>query len=162
MQTLTFSISPLAPFRLDLTALALRRRPINRIDVWNDETYSRVLALDDLPLLLEVRQSGGSRSPRLHIQARAQRMPPDARSRITKRLEGLLGLRIDLTPFYRLAKSDPRLGKLAARFIGLKPPRFPSVFEGIANGIACQVEHLLTLRGVGRWTAEYVLLRALG
>jgi hypothetical protein len=27
MQTLIFSTSPLAPFRLDLTALALRRRP---------------------------------------------------------------------------------------------------------------------------------------
>lgn len=246
MQTITFSLSPLAPFRLDLTALALRRRPINMIDVWNGETYSRVLSLDDIPLLIEVRQCGGSRSPRLHVEARAQWMPPDARGRITRELEILLGLRVNLRRFYRLAKSDPRLNKLSMRFMGLKPPRFPSVFEGIANGIACQqlslhvglillnrltektglpfetpsvtryafprahdvlecpmrtlrrlgfstnkakalrqlstdvvhghfdleglaqlgneqaMEHLLTVRGIGRWTAEYVLLRGVG
>jgi DNA-3-methyladenine glycosylase II len=246
MRTLTFSLSPLAPFRLDLTALALRRRPINMIDVWNGETYSRILSLDDIPLLIEVRQSGGNRSPRLRVQARAQQMPSDARGRITRQLELLLGLRINLRPFYRRAKSDPRLSKLTMRFMGLKPPRFPSVFEGIANGIACQqlslhvglmllnrltekaglpfetpagtryafprpqdvaecpmrtlcrlgfstnkakalrqlskdvvrghfdseglaqlgneqaMERLLTVRGIGRWTGEYVLLRGIG
>jgi hypothetical protein len=32
MQTVTFSIMPSPPFRLDLTALALRRKPVNIID----------------------------------------------------------------------------------------------------------------------------------
>lgn len=136
--------------------------------------------------------------------------------------------------------------ELAGRFRGLKPPRFPTVFEALVNGIACQqlslvvgitllnrlsaacgvgfagsngvqyafprpedlammkikdlsllgfsrnkgqalielasgiaegrldvegltnlenleaLAHLLELRGVGRWTAEYILLRGLG
>jgi DNA-3-methyladenine glycosylase II len=145
-----------------------------------------------------------------------------------------------------MAEQDPWLGPLAQRMRGLKPPRFPTVFEALVNGIACQqlslvvgihllnrltaahgrpvsadthgprafpdpdqlaslqpeslmrhgfsltkartivdaaraivagelelealerlddhaaMEHLTRLRGVGRWTAEYVLLRGLG
>src|SRR5262249_4221429 len=57
---------------------------------------------------------------------------------ITESLEALLGLRINMRPFYHLAKADSRLRKLVSRFMGLKPPRFPSVFEAIVNGIACQ------------------------
>ena len=32
----------------------------------------------------------------------------------------------------------PRLNHLAAPFIGFKPPRFATVFEGLVNGITCQ------------------------
>jgi DNA-3-methyladenine glycosylase II len=246
MRTATFSISPSPPFRLDLTALALQRKPVNISDTWNGETYSRVLMIGDVPLLVQVTQSGAGRSPRLHIRAQGHRIPDNARTHIAKSLEALLGLRVDMRPFYRLAKADMRLGRLVSRFMGLRPPRFLSVFEGIVNGIACQqlslhvgltllsrltvragvpfnspsetrhafpraediselsipalrrlgfstnkgialkqlskeiirghvdfedlsqlgneeaVERLLTVRGVGRWTAEYVLLRALG
>jgi DNA-3-methyladenine glycosylase II len=50
----------------------------------------------------------------------------------------LLGPRIDLAEWYRLAERDPRLRILAERFRGVKPPRFPSVFESLVNAIACQ------------------------
>src|SRR5262245_56674319 len=103
-RTLTFSILPVPPFRLDLTALALQRRPINTIDTWNGEIYSRVLMIDQVPVLLQVAQSRHTRSPRLHIKAQAHRMPSNARERITQLLELLLGLRIDMRAFHRLAK----------------------------------------------------------
>jgi DNA-3-methyladenine glycosylase II len=50
----------------------------------------------------------------------------------------LLGPEIDLRRFYRLAEGDPLLHTLATRFRGLKPPRFPSLFECLVNAIACQ------------------------
>ena len=50
----------------------------------------------------------------------------------------LLGLELDLSPFYRLAEADPFLRTLAARFRGVKPPRFPTLFECLVNAIACQ------------------------
>ena len=50
----------------------------------------------------------------------------------------MLGLRIELDEFYRLASGDKRLGSLVEQFRGLKPPRFPGVFEGLVNAIACQ------------------------
>jgi DNA-3-methyladenine glycosylase II len=165
---------------------------------------------------------------------------------VVSALDRLLGLQVDLTTFYEIAARQARLGPLARRFRGMKPPRFATVFEGVANAIACQqvtltlgirllnrlaarygpairkgdetchafprpddlaelqshdlrplgfsrqksralielarliteerfdleelgtlpddeaIERLRTLRGVGRWTAEYVLLRGLG
>jgi hypothetical protein len=53
-------------------------------------------------------------------------------------LERLLGSRVDLSSFYQLADEDTCLHELASRFRGLKPPRFPAVWEGFVNGIACQ------------------------
>src|SRR5690606_9069494 len=48
------------------------------------------------------------------------------------------GLQIDLEAFYRFAKRDEKLGALAQRFRGMKPPRFATVFESVINAIACQ------------------------
>jgi hypothetical protein len=36
-----FSIDPVPPFRLDLSAWALRRRPGNAIDLWDGTSYRR-------------------------------------------------------------------------------------------------------------------------
>jgi DNA-3-methyladenine glycosylase II len=246
MQRLTFSLAPVPPFRLDLTAWALRRRSVNATDSWNGEVYSRVVDIDGVGVFLRITQSGRVRSPRLHVNAVAERIPSNGKATIIDAVQKLLGVRVNMTAFYRFAKKDAQLHELCRRFLGLKPPRFPSVFEGVVNGIACQqlslhvgltllnrvaasvgipfettsgtrfafpspkdldrlsirafrqlgfssnkglalkrlaaevlrgtfdpaklahlenrqaVERLLQLRGVGRWTAEYVLLRGLG
>lgn len=57
---------------------------------------------------------------------------------VTRALERTLGTRRDLTDFYAFAASDPKLGPLVERFRGLKPPRFPTLFECLVNAIACQ------------------------
>jgi DNA-3-methyladenine glycosylase II len=43
-----------------------------------------------------------------------------------------------LTDWYRTASGDARLGPLAGTFLGMKPPRFATVFEAIVNAFACQ------------------------
>jgi DNA-3-methyladenine glycosylase II len=53
-------------------------------------------------------------------------------------LDRLLGLRIDLTDWYHAAAGDARLRVLADRFLGTKPPRFPTMFEALVNAFACQ------------------------
>jgi DNA-3-methyladenine glycosylase II len=50
----------------------------------------------------------------------------------------MLGLDIDLSPFYQVAARDQRLNDLASPFRGMRPPRFPTIFEALVNGIACQ------------------------
>src|SRR5215831_15748794 len=40
----------------------------------------------DIPVLVQVTQSGGIRSPRLHVKASAHRMPPNAKRRVTQLL----------------------------------------------------------------------------
>jgi len=131
-------IEPAGPFRLDLTAWALRRRAHNEVDRWDGSVYSRVLALGGDVVQLSVEHSGALGAPRLTVTLAGRNL--DRRSEVLVRpaLDRLLGLSVDLSDFTAMAASDPVLNHLAARMQGLKPPRFPSVFEALLNAIACQ------------------------
>jgi DNA-3-methyladenine glycosylase II len=59
----------------------------------------------------------------------------------------MLGLDVNLHSFYLLAENDPLLRDLVRPFVGMKPPRFPNLFEAIINGIACQQLSLVV--GIG-------------
>lgn len=239
---MAFLLEPVPPFRLDLTVWALRRRQRNVIDRWDGRTYGRTLILSGKPVEVTVVQTGTADRPILKAEATGATIAGHAKLELKLSLERLLGLNTDLSRFYAFALKDARLAPLISRFRGVKPPRFPTVFEGLANGIACQQlsltvgitllnrltecfgakagdthafprpcdlagrdprqiralgfsEHkaralleaaeeivsgrldlevlasldddsvqqrLQSLRGVGRWTAEYVLLRGLG
>jgi DNA-3-methyladenine glycosylase II len=128
----------LAPFRLDLTVAALRRRPDNAVDTWDGRTYRRALEVADGTIELAAVQAGSSVAPRLTVTLTGSQL--DGRTEEAARvvLARLLGPETDLSRFYRLAERDPLLRTLAARFRGLKPPRFPTLFECVVNAIACQ------------------------
>ena len=241
-----FTLKVVPPFRLDLTVWALRRRPENKMDRWDGETFCRGLVLNGKPVEIAVIQIGSTAAPRLQVTVTGIASGHDLRPGVTETLNRVLGLQADLKGFYRHAAKDARLSTLARRFRGVKPPQFPSLLEALVNGIACQqfslaagiqilnrlsekfgipvietgirahtfprpedlaalkpeplrnlgfsrhkaeaiielsraivagnlnrdrlvslddgsaVEQLSSLRGVGRWTAEYVLLRGLG
>src|SRR5438067_1685464 len=108
------------------------------MDVWDGETYQRVLAIQGKPVLISVTQCRPIDAPRLAVVAMGGHMSAQAEEAAVLALERLLGLRIDLSAFYEVASKRPRMRELASRFRGLKPPRFPTVWEGIVNGIACQ------------------------
>jgi DNA-3-methyladenine glycosylase II len=135
---LNFPLEAVPPFRLDRTAWALRRRPDNLVDQWDGQAYRRVLVVDGAPLAVAVTQPGGPDGAWLQVAVVGGRVSAATRPAVAAALERLLGLRVDLTGFYRLAAGDERLGPLAERFRGLKPPRFPTVFETLVNAIACQ------------------------
>ncbi|MGE5109543.1 MAG: DNA-3-methyladenine glycosylase family protein [Acidobacteriaceae bacterium] len=193
-----------------------------------------------------MRQTGSADHPTLAVTVVAARLIPETQAIVRQLLTTMLGLRTNLEPFYKVAAADRHLAPLVQQFRGLKPPRFPNVFEALVNAISCQqlsltvgiellnriavqcgpalsfednqqhafprpedllrtkaptfrrlgfsyskakflltlsreivaghfvpeqlqhrdngiaVEHLTHLHGVGRWTAEYVLLRGLG
>jgi DNA-3-methyladenine glycosylase II len=242
----SLSITPILPFRLDLTVWALRRRPENAVDRWDGKTYRRVLTIDGNPVEVAVHQSGLLDAPQLEVDLSGPHLTVRQGESARALLERMLGANTDLKTFYKLATCDPRLQLLVEEFRGLKPPQFPTVFESVVNGIACQqlsllvgilllsrlahlagvtpanatdaahafpeaadlagmkalslkslgfsanksqalldissairdrrlnleslvqfdnqvaIERLVNLKGVGRWTAEYVLLRGLG
>lgn len=135
---LTFSVVPLAPFRLDLTAWALRRRPQNLVDRWDGATYRRVLPFDDAPVEMAVRQIGSSLAPMLTVCLTGERLRPEFRHEAKALVEKMFGLQVDLAPFYQMARQDPKLFVLVEKFRGVKPPRFPTIFETLANAFACQ------------------------
>ena len=131
-------VRPVAPFRLDLTVWALRRRGRNAIDRWDGTTYRRVVVIGGRPTELAVRQAGSLAEPRLIVTTVPPPRTSSGRRRVRSIVDCLLGPRIDLAEWYRLAERDSRLRILAERFRGVKPPRFPSVFEALVNAFACQ------------------------
>jgi len=150
---LFYQIRPHPPFRLDLTVWALRRVPVNQIDRWDGHTYRRALAWPGGAAEVAVFQTGSMDRPRLVATASGpgDRPPSDL---VTHSLERMLGTRVDLSGFYRLARGDRQLTELAEQFRGMKPPRFPTVFEAIVNGIACQQLSLIAgIRVLNRMTA---------
>jgi DNA-3-methyladenine glycosylase II len=138
LERLSFQVKPVPPFRLDLTVRALRRRATNAIDRWDGTTYRRVLMGDDCLLGIEVVQVAPPERPMLRVTVSGASLAPGARSVVMSALARLLGLGRCLDDFYHAAAGDPRLGDLARSFRGLKPPRFPTLFETLVNAFACQ------------------------
>ncbi len=91
----------------------------------------------DVPIELAVMQSGTMDRPRLHVDVTGTASKRSHRL-LRQVLDRVLGLDIDLAPFYAVAALDRGLGDLASRFRGMRPPRFPTIFEALVNGIACQ------------------------
>lgn len=129
---------PAPPFRLDLTAWALRRRPDNEMDRFDGRVYSRIVMVGEKAI--EVRASQPEKFGGLQIKAQSKgvKLSKSELIEIAATIERMFSLRLDLSGFYDIARKDGRLGHLAERFLGLKPPRFPTVFEAAVNGIACQ------------------------
>ena len=138
MDSVTFTLKPLPPFRLDLTVWVLRRRSDNLLDRWDGTTYQRAVAMRDKVVIVAVHQTGTAASPVLSVTLSAPRLDAEITKDAAMMLERMLGLRTDLSGFYDLAARDGRLHELTDRFRGMKPSRFPTLFEGLANSIACQ------------------------
>ncbi|HQJ07457.1 MAG TPA: DNA-3-methyladenine glycosylase 2 family protein [Deltaproteobacteria bacterium] len=242
---LSFPVHP--PFRLDLTVWALRRRKTNIVDLWDGSRYSRILVFDNEPVKVTAIQKEMHTQPGICLTLQSEReVTPQLQHDARLTLQKMLGLTVDLQPFYAMAGSNDILSSLVQRFRGVRPPRFPTIFEALINAVACQqvtldlgivmlgrlsegfgkefvdndtvmhafprpedfqeaseddirelgfsrqkaramkeladgildkridltsfermsdrdaVAHLTNLRGIGRWSAEYVLLRGLG
>jgi len=112
---LSFRLYPRAPFRLDLTVWTLRRRPDNAIDRWDGRFYRRILAFDGLPVEVSVQQTRSPDQPELEVTAICERRLSGLEVRLTATLERTLGLQVDLSSFYEMARDDPKIGALVRR-----------------------------------------------
>lgn len=131
------SVTP--PFRLDFTVWALRRRQKNLMDRWDGNQYRRIVVLNNNPIQLTVTQPGATKESKLVIALQSKKeITALVRKEAKALVQQMLGLSIDLHPFYVLANKHDVLKSLVAQFTGVKPPRFPNVFEALVNAIACQ------------------------
>ncbi len=135
---LSFRLKPVPPFNLKFTAWALRRRPENIVDRWDGQSYHRVLALEGKPVETEVLQLGPVDKPTIQVNVTSRYKVPEMKLKVTLALQRMLGLKIELSDFYRFAGKDKKLRELSQRFLGLKPPRFPDLFEALTNAFSCQ------------------------
>lgn len=125
-------IPVLPPFRLDLTVTALRRLPTNRVDVFDGDRYLRAFETEAGPVVWEVRHADASLDVSLYGAV-------DDPSPYLALLQRMLGTRVDLEPFYALARKGPdSWTRLVERFKGMKPPRTASLWETFVNTIPFQ------------------------
>lgn len=119
------------PFRLDFTVDALRRLAANAVDVVaSDGTFYRAVRDERGAALLAVRaRDAGS------IEVRAT--GADAR-RWLPTVHRMLGTNVDLRSWYARSAEVSWLRALARRLRGLKPPRYPTLWEACAHAIVFQ------------------------
>lgn len=121
------------PYRLDLTVSALRRLPSNPVDVYTaDGRYLRALGGFTEPVIVSVAQARAD-ALAVAVSGRAGDAAPALAS-----VRRMLGTECDVSGFHRRARHTPWLAPLARRMRGLKPPRYPTLFEACANAIVFQ------------------------
>lgn len=132
-----------APFHLEATVRVLQRRPANRVEVWEQGRYLRVLPLADGPALVEVRNLGTVDRPALRYSiVSATQMTPTQAGRsavsIESTLRRVLGLDVDPEPLQRVTEAEPAFRLAAPALRGMRPPRFAGLFEAFGNVIPFQ------------------------
>ena len=120
------------PYRLDLTAVVLRRLSTNVVDVFDGTAYRRLLGDPSDPVLLSVEQH----APGL-LTARLEGRNASAFD-VTAIVRRALGTDIDLAPFYAGAARFRWLHAIATGARGVKPPRYPSLWETVVNAVVYQ------------------------
>jgi DNA-3-methyladenine glycosylase II len=145
-QTLRFILSP--------PALLNGRRVEPLLDYFEDGEYLRVVERSGQPVLYGVSEErrGRVRGLAVHILAGVD----DAATRdfVREHAARQFSIHLDLAPFYRLAKSDPVLTRLAERFRGMRIPQAPSVFETVISAILEQQINLSFAHQVKRALIE--------
>ena len=133
MRNLRVTLRPSPLVNFALTARVLRRSPRNLVDrVDDDGIWTRAVVLSEGPALLQGRQHGAT----LTFDAAPARAGD--RRAIEAFVTRLFSLDLDPAPFWRRVRREPGLVELARRCAGLRPQRFPTLFEALANGICCQ------------------------
>ena len=134
----SFAIPAVPPVHLEATVRVLQRRPTNRVNRWEGGRYLRVLPTAEGLRLVAVENHGAIDAPDLRGLVFGGPISPRTQDQLGAALQRLLGPAVDPTPFYRVARQDARLHAVTTSLRGLKPPRFPTLFETITNVIPFQ------------------------
>ncbi|HYH97222.1 DUF488 family protein [Hyalangium sp.] len=127
-----------APFHLEATVRVLQRRPTNRVNVWEQERYLRVLATADGLALAEVTNRGTIDEPDVRFTVLQGNLSTATREALGQTMRRMLGLEVDPEPLQRLAEAQRRLVPTALALRGMRPPRFAELFEAFANVVPFQ------------------------
>ena len=139
-------IEVVAPYRLDLTVSALRRLSTNIVDVFTaDGEYIRALPGAHEAGVARVRQSGADT-----LLARFEGGGALDRQRALVVLRRVLGFDRDVSGFHRAARRLPWLSSLATRMRGVKPPRYPTLWEACVNAVLFQQVSLAAASSISR------------
>jgi DNA-3-methyladenine glycosylase II len=137
----------LAPFRLDFTVDALRRLASNVVDVvGEDATYYRAFRDGGTVELVAIRPHDDRA-----IEVRATGRDAERWFPILTRM---LGTGVDLTLWHARSRRIGWLAPIAAAFRGLRPPRYPTLWEACAHAILFQQISIYAAAAIMRRAVE--------
>jgi 3-methyladenine DNA glycosylase/8-oxoguanine DNA glycosylase len=116
----------------------LQRRPSNPVDVWERGRYMRVLALSDGLALVEVQNRGSIDKPDVRFTILNRDSSSAMHVGATSALRRMLGLDVDPAPLQRRAAAERTICATAIALRGMRPPRFPDLFETFARVVPFQ------------------------
>ncbi|WP_176736948.1 DNA-3-methyladenine glycosylase family protein [Oligoflexus tunisiensis] len=142
-------VSVTAPYRLDLTVSVLRRLSTNTVDIFTAEgQYIRAFGDFQQPVVVLVTQEKPE-TLAVTIEGRtADHVPALA---LVRRM---LGVDRDLASFTRAAKRISWLRPLVIAMSGVKPPRYPTLWEACVNAILFQQVSLAAASSILRRMIE--------
>ncbi len=150
------TLTPPAPYALDLTATALARFPrlLNR---WDGAIYRRLFVQDGAFVEVAVRQQGSPTDPRLLLTfTGAAQVAPCVLDRLTGYVTHMLGADVEIAPFLAVAARDPVIGPLTRALPGLRLFRKSDVVEEvIVNILAQQISLPFAYQCKARLVAAY-------
>lgn len=140
-------LSVSAGYRLDLTTQALRRIAANVVDIVRDDgVYFRAVHDAGRTVALSVRTI---RPGFLELRSTARQA-----ERYVPLIEKMLGLHAGARGWKRRAANFPWLARLSGALAGLRPPRYPTLWEALAHAIVFQQISIHAAGAIMRRTVE--------
>jgi len=140
-----YEVDVAVPYRLDLTVSVLRRLSTNIVDVLTPQgQYVRALGGFRDPVVVRVTQA---RPGALAVTIEGATAEHSRALAIVRRM---LGVDRELSHFDRAARGFPWLRPLAIRMRGVKPPRYPTLWEACVNAIVFQQVSLVAASSISR------------
>ncbi len=142
-----YEIDIAPPYRLDLTVSVLRRLSTNVVDLFTPEgEYVRVLDGFRSPVIVRVAQTQPARLMVVLTGCDGS----DEHAPALGFVRRILGVDRTLSHFYRAAEDISWLWPLAVRMRGIKPPRYPTLWEACVNAIVFQQVSLFAASSISK------------
>jgi len=126
----SFTLTPHSPYNFNITLELLRRHIHPVINGFYDGSYWRVLHIKDGLVLLRVTSVGDVESPALNVEIVAN-TGEISLDDIKGRIAHILGVDVDPTSFYEMAREDALLWSVIEPLYGLRWLRTDSVYEAL-------------------------------
>lgn len=127
-----------APFHLEATVRVLQRRPANPVEVWDNDRYLHAFPTSDGPVVVAVANRGSIDVPDVRLKFVAGNPSEETRRRLADTARIMLGVDVDPAPLQRAAVRVPRMRPTARALRGMRPPRFPTLFDTFTNVVPFQ------------------------
>lgn len=131
-------LRPTAPFHFDATM----HKPdhfASADNAWQPGVRWQTMRWQGRPLGLKLADNGAVDRPSILLEVWAQdELPPPALESLAAEVRYRCNLDLDLRPFYERLEADPQLGPAIARWRGMRPASYSSLYEYLIIAIVLQ------------------------